>query len=113
MLQHASMLDKLGRHGDALEVYGEVIPLLDDPGEAYLRVGKIRYAREEYSRAIVNFTAALETLPDSAEAYRGIAMGQRRLGNTAAAVEAFNAYLNLAPDAEDRAEIEAWLARQR
>jgi tetratricopeptide (TPR) repeat protein len=113
MLQHASMLEKLDRRGEALAVYGEAIPLLPVPGEAYIRVGKIRYAREEYSRAVVNFTAALESLPDSAEAYRGIGMGQRRLGNTAAAVEAFSTYLSLAPEAGDRAEIEAWIAKQR
>ena len=61
---------------------------------------------------LANFTAALERQPESAEAYRGIGLAQRKLGNTGAATTAFRNYLKLSPEAADRIEIEGWIGKQ-
>ncbi len=57
-------------------------------------------------------TAALERQPESAEAYRGIGLPQRKLGDTGGAITAFRNYLKLAPEAADRIEIEGWIEKQ-
>ena len=65
----------------------------------------------QYKRALANYNAALAAQPENDGAYRGIGYSERQLGNTGAAIVAFHHYLRLAPDAPERADLEAWIAK--
>jgi hypothetical protein len=48
---------------------------------------------------------------NSGDAYQGIGLAQRQLGNFPAAIVAFKHYLQLVPGAPDRIEIEEWMQK--
>ena len=75
---------------------GELYRLRGDSGDA-------ERAGEHYRRALT-----LGGAP--AEAYRSLGLVSRRVGDDAGACDAFRRYLELEPEADDRAMIEAFLA---
>jgi regulator of sirC expression with transglutaminase-like and TPR domain len=81
-----------------------VIRMLNNLRAAYFR-------RQNPSKAIHVLDLLIEGMPDSPEEYkqRGICLAQQQ--QFKAASRDLNAYLRLAPDAPDRAQIEAQLAR--
>jgi tetratricopeptide (TPR) repeat protein len=109
-VRHAALLESQGQADAALALYGSAIAASDDP-QLYLQAGKLRYQLGQHTRALANFQAALERSPGLAAAYQGIGLAQRRLGAIDAAVVAFKHYLQLAPAAPDRVELEQWLQK--
>jgi tetratricopeptide (TPR) repeat protein len=67
--------------------------------------------QRNYQQAIMHFQSALEHNPNNANAYQGLGLTQRRLGNTDAAIGTFLMYLRLNPEAADRADLEAWMQK--
>ena len=74
---------------------------IDRPDERHLEV------LEE----IFDLFIALDAKPESGPAYYGIGLAQRKLGNYMAAKSAFKSYLRLVPDAPERADLTAWIAK--
>jgi tetratricopeptide (TPR) repeat protein len=112
-LRLARLLRDQGRLEESLAIYRALLADGADPAPLYLDAGQMRYALRHYRRALANYSAAAEADPNSAEAFRGVGLAQRKLGGYRAAVAAFEQYLRLAPDAPDRAEIAAWVQKWR
>ena len=108
--RQAALLEQSGKIAEALEIYGVIIQQ-NPSADLYVHVGKLRYNRNEYRRALANFLAARELQPDNIEAIRGVGISYRKLGNRAAAITALREYLAKSPQAADRAEIEAWILK--
>ncbi len=75
-------------------------------GEMYRR----RAQAGDTQRALAAYTQSTQASSAPAAAWRGLGLVQRQLSDRAAAAQAFARYLQLAPDAQDRALIEQWLS---
>jgi predicted Zn-dependent protease len=101
-----------GRLAPAREVVERRVRLAPSDATAHLLLGEI--ARREATGpsvevAVSAYRRALELDAALAEAWRGLGLALSRRGEHAGAREAFGRYLELAPDAPDRAHIEAAL----
>ena len=90
-------LDAVGRHSGEIAYYR---------GELY----RLRGEGGDERRAVEAYVAALAEPDAPAEVRRGLGEIYRRMGKPEEARAAFTEYLRIAPDAPDRAMIEAWLA---
>ncbi len=95
------LLDRLGAHGDDLGVVefyrGEVL--------------RLRRGEGDRASAKTHYLAAIAHPDAPPAAWRELGDLELRDNNNAAAAQYFNAYLERAPDAEDRALVEARLAQ--
>jgi len=71
----------------------------------------MRYKLRHYRRALANYQLAADLKADNGSAFYGIGLAQRKLGNYAAAKQAFKEFLRLSPNAPERAELEAWIRK--
>ena len=110
-LRQVAALKQQNRLSDALAIYRGILPSVAEPAPIYLDAGQMRYAMHHYRRALANYELAAKLQPESAQAYYGIGLAQRKLGNFGAAKAAFTSYLRLAPNASQRAELAAWIAK--
>ena len=84
----------------------------DDVAEARARFrsGAAHYAAKRYREAIEEFEAAYRLKPHGAIHYN-VAQCRERLGEWPGAIRAYHDYLREVPDANDRASVEASIAR--
>lgn len=80
--------------------------------EARMAAGRTAYSRGDYEAAISEFQAAFEAKPDAAAIYN-IAKSYERLARYEEAIENFEQYLALEPDAPDRADVEETIKQLR
>jgi len=73
--------------------------------EARMAAGRTAYSRGDYERAISEFQAAFEAKADAAALYN-IAKSYERMARYEEAIDYFEQYLTLEPDAPDRADVE-------
>ncbi|MCB9601637.1 MAG: tetratricopeptide repeat protein [Sandaracinus sp.] len=86
----------------------------DDPNRVFLRAAAA-YGNGEYAEAADLFERAYALRPEP-QLLRSLASARERAGRLAGAIEAYEAYLREAPDAEDRPDVERsldTLRRQR
>lgn len=84
------------------------------PGRAHFLKAQELFGQEKYREALVEFSAANETSPrEIPELYFNIAQCHRNLGQPRQAAAALERYLTLKPDARDRREVRALIARLR
>jgi len=69
-------------------------------------------SKEELDIAIAEYKKAIENKPDFGDAYFGLGLAYYRKGLKKEAKEAFENYLRLNPDAEERGEIERQFNQQ-
>jgi tetratricopeptide (TPR) repeat protein len=105
---------RMNNFGDALADFDRSLELMprDRPsrvgrGIAHLWLGQAQAAADDLSLAIDG-----NATPDrvTAWAYRARGIAQATLGLSDAAIADYKAYLALAPDAADRAQIEGWIS---
>lgn len=72
-------------------------------GEAAMEMAR---SPADFQRAVDEFSAAVKLAPDLADAWFNLAVAQEAAGHYAAAVDSFMTYLQKAPKAADRAEVE-------
>lgn len=95
------VLERLGAHGDDLGVV-----------EFYRgEVHRLRRGEGDRATAKTHYLAAISHADAPAAAWRELGDIEQRDGNTAAALTLFNTYLERAPQAEDRALVEARIAQ--
>lgn len=75
-------------------------------GDAFLQLGIIQSAREDFADAIVNYTKAIDAGTQDEQAHYRLAQAYQRTGNAAKAREEFAAYERLSKTAADQAELE-------
>ena len=96
----------LERWRDEGEAVGEIDFYLGELHRERSEAGDTAEALDHYRRATEDDGAPPET-------WRSIGWVERRRGDDARAREAFARYLELEPEARDRALIEAWMAQSR
>lgn len=87
----------------------------DDPDaqfEARMEAGRTSYQRGDYETAITEFSAAFEIKQASASLYN-IAKSYEKLARYEEAIDYYEQYLELAPNAPDRADVEETITRLR
>jgi eukaryotic-like serine/threonine-protein kinase len=80
------------------------------PYDAAFAEGRRRFLANDVAGAIESFEEAARLSPRSAEVQKQLGRAYMRAGDTARSVAAYRRYLELAPDAADRAVIEAIIA---
>lgn len=80
--------------------------------DARMAAGRKAYSRGDYEAAITEFQAAFEAKPDAAALYN-IAKSYERLARYEEAIDYFEQYLALEPEAPDRADVEETILRLR
>ncbi len=81
--------------------------------EQRYQVGKQLYLQGDYAGDAREFGVAAAMLPDNARLAYNLARSEERAGHLEAAVEAYERYLRLAPQAEDHAAVETILKQLR
>jgi tetratricopeptide (TPR) repeat protein len=71
----------------------------------------VYYDQGQLEQAIANYDKAIELLPSYANTYYNRAFAHNAQGNPGQAIADFRHYLQLQPDAEDRSQVEAWIAK--
>jgi predicted Zn-dependent protease len=81
-----------------------------DPMEPQAKLGaaNVNYMRRQFSSAIALYQAALALDRGNPEIYKRLGYAYRDSGDLQKASQAFRSYLDLAPDAPDRAEFEKY-----
>ncbi|MBC7227554.1 MAG: tetratricopeptide repeat protein [Thermoflexales bacterium] len=91
------MLMNLGRHQEAVQVFGEVIAKTPEHDQAWCDLGQCLMVTGEYHRAAHAFERCLEIAPDTAEAWYYGAMVHAQLGQDEQAREYLRKALSLKP----------------
>jgi tetratricopeptide (TPR) repeat protein len=81
--------------------------------EARMEAGRTAFERGDYEAAINEFLAALEYKPEASAAFYNIAKSYERLARYEEAIANYEQYLELAPNASDRADVEATIVALR
>jgi beta-barrel assembly-enhancing protease len=101
-----------GRYRAAWDQVQRYLRLEPRDASAHLLLGEIarRDATQGWTEAALSsYRRAIELDPRTAEAWRGLGLALMKKGDGAEARKAFRQYLELAPDAPDRAHVEAAL----
>ncbi len=81
------------------------------PGAAAFAEGRRRFLANDTAGAITQFEEAARLMPSNPEVQRQLARAHMRAGDVARSVAAYRRYLELAPDAPDRAVVEGIISR--
>jgi tetratricopeptide (TPR) repeat protein len=97
----------------ALLVWALVAPSAE-PARAHFAKGQKLFAEQRYQEALSEFQAAQHAAPrEAADLYFNIGQCYRNLGRVRAALDAFERYLELKPDAPDRKQVKKMLTKLR
>ncbi|MBM4299203.1 MAG: hypothetical protein FJ143_15815 [Deltaproteobacteria bacterium] len=116
LIENAIMDISLGRWEwaeEAIQMFRKIRPV--DPNGSY-QLGEIfrrRAEGEDLQKAEESYRAALASDGKFAGAYQGLGLLYLKRGDRAKATEAFAKYVELAPDAKDRAYVESYLIELR
>jgi predicted Zn-dependent protease len=110
LLESARVDLAAGRYASARQQTSRYLALRPEDAQGHLALGEI--ARREGApgaedAALASYRKAVELDPKTAEAWRGLGFVLRRRGDGSGAREAFGRYLDLSPDAADRAHVRA------
>lgn len=83
-----------------------------DPYEMHMVSGRTSYSRGDFEGAIEDFRAAFDIRPDADPLYN-IAKSYEKMARYDDALDFYQQYLELAPNAADRSDVEAIMARLR
>ena len=84
----------------------QAVTAIPQAAEEFYTAGKEMMARNQTEKAISLFEQAVKIHPDYAAAHRALGMCHMRLGHLKAARNHFSRYLEILPEAQDRAQIE-------
>lgn len=100
---------KLNRVDEALKSFERAMELNPKNAQAKIGAGYANYLRRQYTRALALFQAALSLDQGNPDIYKKMGLAYKDSGDLGNASKAFRSYLDLAPDAPDRAEYEQYL----
>jgi tetratricopeptide (TPR) repeat protein len=107
-LDQGEIRTKAGDLEEAAKSFNQAMVL--DPQSPYAKIGAgyVNYLRRQYGPAIALYQAALAMDRGNPEVHRKLGLAYRDSGDQTSANRHFQSYLDLAPDAPDRAEIESY-----
>lgn len=91
---------------EALRLFSEGMRLAPKSGEPRQLAGYVQFLKKDYDAAVALLLSAVELDPGNPTGYKRLGAAFRGQGNNDRAREAFKKYLELFPDAPDRAEFE-------
>ena len=107
----------LQQYDEAIEDYTRVLELMPEHRASMLGRGVAWLWKEQWEPALQDLTAALDSSEDPDEvtawAHRARGVVNAALRRPAEAIADYEAYLAMAPEAADRAEVEGWIAQLR
>lgn len=110
----ADTLLRLQRYDEAIADYSRALALMPGDRASLVGRGAAQLWKGAWTDAIADLSAVIDDgrPPDrwTAWAYRGRGVARAALGLSSEAIADYRAYLNLAPDAPDRADVERWIA---
>lgn len=103
--------DVQGRPDEAVAMYKQAIRLDPDDALPHYNWGLVYYRQGQVDQAIAEWQEAARLDPNYVNTHKNLGVGYLELGQTADALAEFEIYLQLAPDAPDRAAVEADIAK--
>jgi tetratricopeptide (TPR) repeat protein len=97
---------KLGNLDEALKSYVKAMELNPKSAPAKIGAGYANYLKKQYATAIALLQAALSLDQGNPDIYKKLGLAYRDSGDPNKAAQAFRSYIDLAPDAPDRADFE-------
>ena len=110
---HYNLALAYGKQGElekAITEYEEAIRLAPDDPKALNNLGAVYYMQGKVDDAIDTWLKVLDIDPDYAKAHKNLGIAYRDLGRIDEAIAEYETYLQLLPDAPDRAEVEQDIA---
>jgi tetratricopeptide (TPR) repeat protein len=95
---------ELGAYADALALFNKAMLIAPNTGEPKHMSGYANYLLKNYAGAIALYNAAIARDPGNPLVYKRLGLAYRDVGDLAKAAESFQRYLQMEPDAPDRAE---------
>lgn len=114
LLDNAEMDLGMGRWAFAESAIRRFMALRDGDPRGHYQLGELfrrRAETDDFARAESSYGAAIARDVDYAPPYRGLGMIFQKVGKTGAAKDAFENYLRLAPQADDRSYIQQYIAQ--
>ncbi len=108
-VEQGEILIQEGDLAEALKSLSKAMALNPQNIKARIGAGYANYLKKQYSSAIALYQSALALDKGRPEIYKKLGLAYRESGDKAAAKRFFQNYLDLAPDASDRAEMEGYL----
>ncbi len=109
-VEFADLLLGAGEVAQAASVIREVLVTRPNHFDALFLLGSCFMDVEAYEEAARAFGAGVEVNPFSGVCWFNLARARERLGEADEAASAYRAYLKAVPRADDRTEVEAWIA---
>jgi tetratricopeptide (TPR) repeat protein len=97
--------DDLNDHQRAMEDYNKAIQIKPDYADAYNNRGELYRKEKKYRDATNDYRKAVEFDKNFAEAFYNMGLVQEAQKNDQLAIQAYNAYLRLLPDAPDKQQL--------
>lgn len=106
-------LAQLGRHQEALEAIDKSLALKPDSAAALDSKGFALYGMGRYDEALKIYGDALKADPTIGEIYLHLAQAHEKLGNYDKSIKAYETYLQMTPEATDKAQVEEKIRQLR
>lgn len=102
-------LIEIGAHKEALEMFQRAMTAAPNAAEPKHMAGYANYLLKNYAGSIALYNAALAYDQGNPLIYKRIGIAYRDMGDRASARKAFQKYLEMEPDASDKAEFQGFL----
>lgn len=99
---------ELGAYSEALAQFAQAMQLAPAWAEAKHQAGYANYLLRNYPAAVALYNAALQTDSANPVIYKRLGLAHRAAGDSINAAKAFRKYLEMEPDAPDRAQFEQY-----
>ncbi|MEI8347809.1 MAG: tetratricopeptide repeat protein, partial [Pseudomonadota bacterium] len=101
-----AVMSKMAKYGPAIKEYETALSLNAKSVDALMQLAKIKFDQRDYNMAREYYQRVLRQDQTRAEAHRQLGYIYRAIGQSRLAVESLKVYLELYPNAPDRARIE-------
>ena len=106
LVEKGNILLKMGSLDDAMKSFTTAMQLNPQDPSAKVGAARVNYIKRQFPSSIALYLSALVIDRGNPEIYKQLGFAYRDSGDAEKAEQAFQSYLDLAPDASDRADFE-------
>ena len=106
LVEQGNILSRAGSLDEAMKSFVKAMEISPQDSGAKLGAGFVNYQKRQFPSAIALYLSALALDRGNPEIYKRLGLVYKESGENAKAAQAFQSYLDLAPDAPDRSEYE-------